>query len=77
MATNKIYEVERIESNTKFTDTIYSGRIRDCKKSLKNIEEAYKERGFMVHNTGFTLFIYSNNGEYVNWVYAIQEKKGK
>lgn len=75
MATNKIYEVERIEINSRLSDTIYSGRIRDCKKSLENIEKAYKERGFITLNKGFTLFIYTNTNVKASWAYVIKETK--
>lgn len=75
MATNKIYEVERVEINSKLSDTIYRGRIRDCKRSLMNIEKAYKERGFTTLNTGFTLFIYTNTVSKANWAYVIKETK--
>ena len=75
MATNKIYEVERVEINSRLSDTVYSGRIRDCKKSLNNIEEAYKDRGFVTLNTGFTLFIYMDTIPKAHWAYVIKEKK--
>ena len=75
MAKNKIYEVERVEINSRLSDTIYSGRIRDCKKSLKNIEKAYKERSFITLNTGFTLFIYTDTVPKAHWAYVIKEKE--
>lgn len=75
MGTNKIYEVERIELNSKVSDTIYAGRIRDCKNSLQRIEEAYKARGFTVLNIEFTLFIYTSNTLNANWAYVIRRKK--
>lgn len=75
MATNKIYEVERVEINSRLSDTVYSGRIRDCKKSLSNIEKAYKERGYITLNTGFTLFIYTDTIPKANWAYVIKETK--
>lgn len=75
MATNKIYEVERVEINSRLSDTVYSGRIRDCKKSLTNIEKAYKERGFITLNKGFTLFIYTDTTPKVHWAYVIKETK--
>lgn len=75
MATNKIYEVERVEINSRLSDTVYSGRIRDCKKSLDNIEKAYKERGYTTLNTGFTLFIYTDTIPKANWAYVIKDTK--
>ena len=75
MAKNKIYEVERVEINSRLSDTIYSGRIRDCKKSLKSIEKAYKERSFITLNTGFTLFIYTDTVPKTYWAYVIKEKE--
>ena len=73
MAKNKIYEVERVEINSRLSDTIYSGRIRDCKKSLESIEKAYKERGFTTLNKGFSLFIYTNTAIKTPWAYVIKE----
>lgn len=74
MAKNKIYKVDRVEINSRLSDTVYSGRIRDCKKSLKNIEEAYTDRGFITLNTGFTLLIYTDTTPKVHWAYIIKEK---
>ncbi len=75
MATNKIYEVERVEINSRLSDTVYRGRIRDCKISLENIEKAYKFRGFTTLNTGFTLFIYTNAPTKAPFAYVIKEAK--
>ena len=75
MATNKMYRVERIDINSRLSDIVYSGRIRDCKKSLANIADAYKERGYVALNTGFALFIYTNTEAKANWTYIIREQK--
>lgn len=75
MATNKIYKVERIDMNSRLSEIVYSGRIRDCKKSLVNIANVYKEKGFLVLNTGFALFIYTNTESKENWTYIIRETK--
>ena len=42
---NKIYSVLRID-NWDRAQSVYEGRIRDCKKSLKTIAEEYKKRGW-------------------------------
>ena len=75
MATNKMYRVERIDITSRLSDIVYSGRIRDCKKSLANIADAYKERGYVALNTGFALFIYTNTGAKASWTYIIREQK--
>ena len=77
MATNKIYRVERIERVSRESDPIYSGRIRDCKRSLASIEEEYRKRGYITLNTGFALFIYTKEGPIANWVYIIEEERRK
>ena len=41
---NKIYSVLRIDSWNNAQE-VYTGRIRDCKKSLKTIGEEYPRRG--------------------------------
>ena len=40
---NKVYSVLRID-NWDRSQSVYEGRIRDCKKSLKTIAEEYKKR---------------------------------
>ena len=75
MATNKMYRVERIDINSRISDIVYSGRIRDCRKSLANIADAYKERGYAALNTGFALFIYAEEAPKANWTYIIRETK--
>lgn len=77
MNANKIYVVERVEINSRLSDTVYSGRIRDCKKSLNSIEKAYKERGYITLNTGFTLFIYTDTTPKAHWAYVIRERNEK
>ena len=42
---NKIYSVLRLDQWNKAQE-VYTGRIRDCKKSLKTIGEEYKKRGW-------------------------------
>ena len=39
---NKIYSVLRIDNRDR-AQSVYNGRIRDCKKSLKTIAEEYKK----------------------------------
>lgn len=40
---NKIYSVLRIDDWDR-AQSVYEGRIRDCKKSLKTIAEEYKKK---------------------------------
>ena len=57
---NKVYSVLRIDDWDR-AQSVYEGRIRDCKKSLKTIAEEYKKRGWEVKLYDFTLIIKSNS----------------
>ena len=55
---NKIYSVLRID-NWDRAQSVYNGRIRDCKKSLKTIERKKKEDELATQNVA------SNSGNVV------------
>ena len=59
---NKIYSVLRIDSWNNAQE-VYSGRIRDCKKSLQTIGKEYRKRGWEVKNYDFTLILRSNSSD--------------
>lgn len=65
---NKIYSVIRVDSWNNAQE-VYTGRIRDCKKSLKTIGEEYKKRGWEIKNYDFTLIIKSKNDK--RYIYLI------
>ena len=67
---NKIYSVLRIDSRNNAQE-VYTGRIRDCKKSLKTIGEAYKKRGWEVKNYDFTLILRSSSSNDKRYTYLI------
>lgn len=69
---NKIYSVLRIDDWGR-GQSIYEGRIRDCKKSLKTIAEEYKRRGWEVKLYDFTLIIKSNSPNNSIYIYLIHE----
>lgn len=72
---NKIYSVLRMDSWFN-TQDVFSGRIRDCKKSLKTIAEDYKKRGWMVKKYDYTLIIKSNPADGKQYIYLIHEAEG-
>ena len=71
---NKTYSVLRID-NWGNTQSVYEGRIRDCKKSLKTIAEEYKKRGWEVKLYDFTLIIKENSSSDLRYMYLIHEPK--
>ena len=50
---------------------VYTGRIRDCKKSLKTIGEEYKKSGWEVKNYDFTLILRSDSSDDRKYIYLI------
>ena len=74
MGTNKMYKVERINTETRDSEIIFIGRIRDAKKSIKTLKEEYKIRGFDTLSTGYTLLIYEKGRVLTKWIYSIEEK---
>lgn len=69
---NKIYSVLRIDSWNKAQE-VYTGRIRDCKKSLKTIAEEYKKRGWETKLYDYTLIIKQNCPNEKQYIYLIHE----
>lgn len=67
---NKIYSVIRLDQWDNAQE-VYTGRIRDCKKSLKTIGEEYKKRGWEVKNYDFTLILRSSSSEGKIYIYII------
>ena len=67
---NKIYRVLRIDSWNNEQE-VYTGRIRDCKKSLETIGKEYKKRGWEVKNYDFTLILRSNSSDAKRYTYLI------
>ena len=69
---NKVYSVLRIDDWDR-AQSVYEGRIRDCKKSLKTIAEEYKKRGWGVKLYDFTLIIKSNSPNKSIYIYLIHK----
>ena len=69
---NKIYSVLRID-NWDRSQSVYEGRIRDCKKSLKTIAEEYKKRGWEAKLYDYTLIIRTNARDNNLYIYLIHE----
>ena len=65
---NKVYSVLRIDDWDR-AQSVYEGRIRDCKKSLKTIAEEYKKRGWNVKLYDFTLIIKPNSSSNSIYIY--------
>lgn len=71
---NKIYSVLRIDDWNK-AQSVYEGRIRDCKKSLETIEKEYRQRGWETKLYDYTLIIKSTISNYKQYIYLIHEPK--
>lgn len=69
---NKIYSVLRI-NDWENAQSVYEGRIRDCKKSLKTIAEEYKKREWDVKLYDFTLIIKAKSSNNLKYIYLIHE----
>lgn len=67
---NKIYSVIRIY-NWDNAQEVYTGRIRDCKKSLKTIGEEYKKRGWEIKNYDFSLMVKKPSSKNNTFAYLI------
>lgn len=67
---NKIYSVLRID-NWENVQEVYTGRIRDCKKSLKTIGEEYKKRGWEIKSYDFNLIIKRTSSKNMMFIYLI------
>lgn len=71
---NKIYSILRIDSWNR-SQSVYEGRIRDCKRSLKTIAEEYKKRGWETKLYDYTLVIKPNLSNEKQYMYLIHEPK--
>ena len=69
---NKIYSVSRID-NWDRAQSVYEGRIRDCKKSLETIEKEYQQRGWETKLYDYPLIIKSTIPNYRQYIYLIHE----
>nr|DAR44676.1 MAG TPA: hypothetical protein [Microviridae sp.] len=69
---NKIYSVLRIDNWDK-AQSVYEGRIRDCKKSLETIEKEYRQRGWKTKLYDYALIIKSATSNYQQYIYLIHE----
>ena len=69
---NKIYSVLRIDSWNNAQE-VYTGRIRDCKKSLETIGEEYKKRGWRTKLYDYTLIIKPDSQDEKQYIYLIHE----
>lgn len=67
---NKIYSVIRLD-NWNNAQEVYTGRIRDCKKSLKTIEEEYKKRGWEIKSYSFSLIVKKPSSKNDIYMYLI------
>ena len=67
---NKIYSILRIDNWDK-AQSVYEGRIRDCKKSLETIEKEYRKRGWETKLYDYTLIIKSAKPNYQQYIYLI------
>lgn len=69
---NKIYSVLRVDNWDK-AQSVYEGRIRDCKKSLETIEKEYRQRGWETKLYDYTLIIKSAVSNYQQYIYLIHK----
>lgn len=69
---NKIYSVLRIDNWDK-AQSVYEGRIRDCKKSLETIEKEYRQRGWETKLYDYTLIIKSAKPNHQQYIYLIHK----
>lgn len=74
MEKNKTYEVWRIlAEKPSMNECIHLGRIRDCKKYLKAVEDAYKNLGWKLIVTDRTLIALPTIDAGVEYIYVITE----
>jgi hypothetical protein len=69
---NKTYNVLRI-NKWEEAQSVYQGRIRDCKKSLKTIANEYKRIGWETKLYDYTLIIKKNKKDNNLYIYLIHE----
>lgn len=74
MEKNKTYEVWKIlAEKPSMNECIHSGRIRDCKKYLKAVEDAYRDLGWKLIVTDRTLITLPTIDTRVEYIYVITE----
>lgn len=69
---NKIYDVLRI-NKWEESQSVYKGRIRDCRKSLKTIAKEYERIGWVTKLYAYTLIIKKNKKDNNLYIYLIHE----
>lgn len=69
---NKIYSVLRID-NWDRAQSVYEGRIRDCKKSLETIAGEYKKRGWRTKLYDYALIIKPDLSNEKQYIYLIHK----
>ena len=69
---NKIYNVLRI-NKWEEAQSVYKGRIRDCKKSLETIAKEYERIGWVTKLYNYTLIIKKNKKDNNSYIYLIHE----
>ena len=69
---NKIYSILRVDDWDK-AQSVYEGRIRDCKKSLETIEKEYRQRGWETKLYDYTLIIKSAIPNCRQYIYLIHK----
>ena len=74
MEKNKTYEVWRmLAEKPSMNERIHLGRIRDCKKYLEVVKEAYKDIGWKIIATDRTLMVLPTIETGVEYIYVITE----
>ena len=69
---NKTYNVLRI-NKWEEAQSVYQGRIRDCKRSLETIAKEYKRIGWETKLYDYTLIIKKNKKDNNLYIYLIHE----
>ena len=69
-----MYKVERISTESRDSEIVFIGRMRDVKKCIATLKNEYEIRGFEALNTGFSLLIYKRGKALAEWIYSVSEK---
>lgn len=75
MGTNKMYKIERISTESRNSEIVFIGRIRDARRCIATLKNEYEIRGFETLNTGFSLLIYRKGRVLAEWIYSIAENE--
>lgn len=74
MEKNKTYEVwKMLAEKPSMNECIHSGRIRDCKKYLRAVEDAYRDLGWKLIVTDRALITLPTIDTEVEYIYVITE----